>query len=140
MNTDTLNALVSGAIWRAEQLDELMLETAYLAWLEVSKLEESLANTISVKDAEGRIARRGAVRAALKSKDTSRAHQLVELYTSEAGVPVSLRNELTKMIKADAEEMWKLFPFAAKHYRTSDVQRIVAQLTEDGPFGLGRAA
>lgn len=142
MNTDidTLNMLVTGAIWRAENLDELKIETAPLAWLEVSKLEENIANAISAKETEGRIARRGAVRAALKSKDTKRAYRLVEGYTAESGAPAALCSELKKMLKADTEEMWKMFPFAAKHYQTSDAQSIAAQLSAYGPFGLGRAA
>ena len=43
MTYDTLNTLVTSAIWRAEQLDELGLETACSAWIEVSKIEEQLA-------------------------------------------------------------------------------------------------
>ena len=73
MDVNTLNTLVSSAIWRAEQLEDLGLEAARSAWVEVSSLEEELAKAIPAEQAEGRIARRGAVRAALKANDVARA-------------------------------------------------------------------
>ncbi len=83
MNADILNTLISSAIWRAEQSDELGLETSNSAWAEVSKYEEELAKIISVKEPEGRIARRGAVRAALKAEDHVRAQELLNRYSAE---------------------------------------------------------
>jgi hypothetical protein len=73
---------VSSAIWRAEQLEQLteLRDAASLAWLEVSKLEEEIAKIKPAKDAEGRIARRGAVRAALKANDLIRAKELVRRF------------------------------------------------------------
>ncbi len=68
MDSDILNPLVTSAIWRAEQLDELGVGTAPLAWSEVSTLEEQLAALLGVCTQEGRIARRGAVRVALKAR------------------------------------------------------------------------
>lgn len=87
MAVDALHALVSSAIWRAEQLDELGLDTASSAWSEVSTLEEELAKIIPAKDAEGRIARRGAVRAALKANNHVRVHELVDRYRNERWRP-----------------------------------------------------
>ena len=66
----------------AEQLDDSALETACSAWSEVSRWEEELAKIIPAKETEGRIARRGAVRAALKAKDHVRAQDLVERYVA----------------------------------------------------------
>ncbi len=80
MDIHILNKLVTSSIWRAEQLEDLGLETASSAWLEVSKLEEELAKIIPAEQAEGRIARRGAVRAALKANDIARAETLVDQY------------------------------------------------------------
>ena len=136
MSIETLNALVSGAIWRAEQLDELGLETAPSAWMEVSKLEEEIAKITPAKEAEGRIARRGAVRAAFQANDPVRARELVERYTAEKGIPKSLRNDLRGMLKADSDELSDEFPFAAKHNKPNDVRMLANQLRECGPFGL----
>ena len=91
MNLDALLSLVSGAIWRAERLEDMGLETAASAWEEVSRFEEELAKLTPAKEPEGRIARRGAVRAALKANNHQRAQSLVERYLSERGTPKSLR-------------------------------------------------
>jgi hypothetical protein len=117
MTYDTLNTLVTSAIWRAEQLDELGLETACSAWSEVSTIEERLAKTMTAKEAEGRIARRGAVRAALKAQDHVRAQDLVERYVAEDGIPKALRAELRQMLKEDAKGLSEQFPFAAKYHK-----------------------
>ena len=138
MAVDTLHALVSSAIWRAEQLDELGLETACLAWMEVSKLEEEIAKIIPAKEAEGRIARRGAVRASLKAKDLVRAQDLVERY-AEDGASRALRAEFREMFKADAKGLSEQFPFAAKHHKPSDVQMLANLLLQRGPFWLAAA-
>ena len=63
MDTDTLNTLVTDAIWRAEELEALGIP-ASPAWKEVSAIEEELAKAFPVSEGQGRIARRGAVRAA----------------------------------------------------------------------------
>jgi len=136
MDVDALNALVTGAIWRAEQMDELGVETAVPAWAEVSRLEEELAKVLPFKDAEGRIARRGAVRAALKARDHARAQDLAQRYTVEAGTPRSLRTELRDMLKAEAEVLSELFPFATKHYKPVDMQALASRLQHGGPFWL----
>jgi len=135
MDIDVLNALVSGAIWRAEQLDDLGVETAS-AWLEVSRLEEALAKVLPAKQAEGRIARRGAVRAALKANDHVRAQTLVDSYVSETGIPKTLRANLRKMLKAEANGLSEDFPHAAKHHKANELQLLVNRLQLGGPFGL----
>jgi hypothetical protein len=91
LSTDSLHSLVTAAIWRAEQLDELGLSSAPLAWGEVSSLEEKLAAILPVSQPEGRIARRGAVRAALKARDYARAEALAQGYLAEEDSPESLR-------------------------------------------------
>jgi hypothetical protein len=139
MTYDTLNTLVTSAIWRAEQLDELGLETACFAWSEVSTIEERLAKIMPAKEAEGRIARRGAVSAALKAKDHVRAQSLVERYAAEDGVPKALRTDLREMLKADVKELSEQFPYAAKHHKPKDVQMLANRLQQDGPFWLAAA-
>ena len=139
MPIDALQALVSGAIWRAEQLDDSGLETARSAWSEVSKWEEELAKKIPAKAAEGRIARRGAVRAALKAKNVVRAQDLVERFVAETGTPKELCAELRHMIKEDAKGLFEQFPFAAKHHKLGELQRMATQFLQRGPFCLATA-
>ena len=136
MNVDFLHSLVSSAIWRAERLDELGLEAACSAWKEVSRLEEELARITPVNEAEGRIARRGAVRAALKAGNNVKAKELVELYTAERGAPKALRLDFGKMLEADEKGLSEQFPFAAKRYKPRDLQIFANQLHQDGPFCL----
>ena len=136
MDIDILNTLVTSAIWRAEQLDELGLETSSSAWKEVSELEEELARIMPAKEPEGRIARRGAVHAALKAEDHVRAQDLVQRYAAEHGTPKALCADLRKMLKANAKGLSEQFPFAAKHHKPSDVQMLANQLQQSGPFWL----
>ena len=104
METDTLNTLVTSAIWRAEQLEERRIPSAGTAWAEVSFLEEELARVLPVSDAEGRIAHRGSVRAALKAGDYFRARVLVESYLAEESAPRSLKEELRGMLRDAAKQ------------------------------------
>jgi hypothetical protein len=100
VSTDLLNTLVTGAIWRAEQLEEQGISSAPLAWAEVSSLEEELAKALPASDPEGRIARRGAVRAALKARDFARAQALVERYLAEKDATRALRATLDSTLRA----------------------------------------
>jgi hypothetical protein len=135
MDVNTLNTLVSSAIWRAEQLEDLGLEAARSAWVEVSSLEEELAKAIPAEQAEGRIARRGAVRAALKANDVARAESLVEQYVPDAASG-ALRKELRQAIKAEVNDLSERFPHAAKRYKPTDLLRYAKLLLERGPFLL----
>lgn len=134
MAVDLLHTMVSSAIWRAEQLDELGRE-AVSSWLEVSRLEEELSTLLPATEPEGRIARRGAVRAALKAHDFIRAQNLVSRYADE-GVSEPLRKEYREALKANAKLLSDQFPHAAKHHRPTDVQRMASLLVERGPFFL----
>jgi hypothetical protein len=100
MGTDILNSLVSGAIWRAEQIEARNLR-AEQAWAEVSAFEEELAQVVPASSSEGRIARRGAVRAALKAGDYARAQVLVERFAGD-GAPPSLAHELRQILDDEA--------------------------------------
>jgi hypothetical protein len=135
MGADTLNGLVSSAIWHAEQLDDLGLEIAPLAWAEVSKLEEELAKEMPAEGAEGRIARRGAVAAALKANDVARAEDLASQYSRDAGSE-ALRKELSDLLRAAADGLSEQFPHAAKRHRPNDLLRLARLLMEHGPFLL----
>src|ERR1700752_2168544 len=98
VETEVLNTLVSSAIWRAEQLEGNGALPASQAWAEVSSLEEELAKALPASKPEGRIARRGAVRAALKARDYARAHALLAGYVSDETAPKTLKATLRKLI------------------------------------------
>src|SRR5260221_3331501 len=114
MNAETLNGLVTSAIWRAEQLQESDMEAAARTWLEVSDLEERLAQVLPPSQGEGRIARRGAVRAALKANDYVRAVRLTDAYGAETGVPQALKESLREMLEEHAQQFAGRYPSAAK--------------------------
>jgi DNA-binding NarL/FixJ family response regulator len=101
VSTDALNSLVTSAIWRAEQLEEHEISSAPLAWAEVAALEEKLATALPVSQPEGRIARRGAVRAALKARDYDRAQALAQRYLAEKDAPESLRSALCEIMEGE---------------------------------------
>jgi hypothetical protein len=98
-NVDELHSRVSGAILRAERAEERGPGDAASEWADVSSLEEELAGVIPVSAPEGRVARRGAVRAALKAGDHERGHSLAELYMAEEGAPPSLREALQEIVE-----------------------------------------
>jgi hypothetical protein len=134
VSTDLLNTLVTGAIWRAEQLEEHGVGSAPLAWAEVSSLEEKLANDLPASQPEGRIARRGAVRAALKARDFARAQALVERYLAEKDAPRTLRAALRQLLEEDARTLAERFRHAAK--AVDDARDLARWLQEGGAFGL----
>ena len=114
-NADSLNMLVTGAIWRAEQLDAQHLKSRE-AWSEVSMLEEQLATQFPVTNAQGKIARRGGVRAALKAGDSVRARRLAALYQSEKGAPKSFQIGLQEILDHANSELASHYPYAARRY------------------------
>jgi hypothetical protein len=99
MNLETLYPLVTEAIRRAEVLDELGAPGARHAYLDVSLLEERIASLLPVSDAEGAIARRGAVSAAIAAHEFQRAEELAVRFAAEAALDDSLRADLTKLRK-----------------------------------------
>jgi hypothetical protein len=136
VETDTLNTLVSGAIWRAEQLEAHGIRSASQAWAEVSSLEEELAKALLVSESEVRIARRGPVRAALKAGDYARAHALADGYVAEEAAPRSLKAALRKILEEDAQAMTSGFRYAAKHHSLREARDLARRFREAGAFGL----
>jgi hypothetical protein len=135
VNIDVLHTLVTSAIWRAEQLDEQAF-SSLLAWTEVSLIEEELANAFPVVQPEGRIARRGAVRAALKARDHARAQTLAERYLTEKEAPESLRATLRELFEEDAHHLASRFHYAARHHDMDDARDLARRLLKVGAFGL----
>ena len=136
MENDTLNTLVSGAIWRVEQLEALGLRPASQAWAEVSSLEENLAKAIPVAEPEGRIARRGAVRAALKAGDYDRAEALSAVYIAEQAAPKSLKAELREILEEDVQAIASHFRYAAKHHSVDEARELARRFRTTGAFCL----
>lgn len=136
MPSEALNVLVSSAIWRAQQLEAHGIGSASQAWAEVSSVEEALAKTLPVSQGEGRIARRGAVRAALKAGDYTRAQELSDSYATEKGATNALKAALREMIAEDAREMENRFRFASKHLRAGEARQLARHFHDAGAFGL----
>src|SRR5437588_9762373 len=136
MPSEALNALVTSAIWRAQQLEDHGIGSASQAWAEVSFVEDELAKTLPISQGEGRIARRGAVRAALKADDYTRAQKLSDSYANEKGATKALKNALKEMLAEDAREMETRFRFASKQLRASEAREIARHFHEAGAFGL----
>jgi hypothetical protein len=134
MSTELLNTLVTGAIWRAEQLEEHGVGSAPLAWAEVSSLEEELAKVLPASHPEGRIARRGAVRAALRAGDFARAQALTERYLAEKDATRTLRAALRQLLEEDARALAERFRHAAK--AIDEARGLARWLQEGGAFGL----
>lgn len=72
-------------------------------------MEVSSIEAIPVSEPEGRIARRGAVRAALKAGDFSRAHALADAYIAAEVAPNSLKTALRKILEDDRFIKFPLF-------------------------------
>lgn len=77
-----LNTQVTAAITRAMWAPRGSAAEAE-AWLDVSEIEERIAHVTQLDSADGAIARRGAVRAAMHARDLPRAYRLVEAYIGE---------------------------------------------------------
>ncbi len=93
-----LHRRVTNAIVRAQML-EVMTPAHAEAWREVSVIEESIARLTLPSETEGKIARRGAVSAALWAGDRDRASRLAWKYLGEQLAP-----ELADQIRELMEE------------------------------------
>jgi hypothetical protein len=136
LTEDELDALVSGAIRRAEILDDAREPAAGAAWHEVMLYEERLAEITPATGIEGGIARRGAVHAALKAHNYSRAQDLVESYAADELAPASLKEALRAIVMEDDQAMAKCFPSAARRYSPREAQKLAGRFRKTGAFGL----
>jgi hypothetical protein len=136
METDILNTLVTDAIWRAEELDALGIQSPSPAWRDVSALEEELAKAFPATEFQGQIARRGAVRAALKAGDYDRAQALADAYIAEEAAPTSLKASLSEILEEADRAMESRFQHAAKHHTPREARDLARHFREAGPFGL----
>lgn len=136
MEVDTLNALVTDAIWRAEELETSGIPSAALAWAEVSSIEEDLAKAHPASGVQGRIARRGAVRAALKARDYARAYALADGYLAEENAPEPLKTALREILEEYTQPIAGRFPYASRHHSLRDAQDMALSFSRSGAFGL----
>ena len=110
MSPELLYPMVTEAIRKAETLKDLGAPGAAAAFLDVSLLEEKIAETLPPTDPEGAVARRGAVRAALSAGEFGRARQLVERYLTDAEIDEALRSNLVDMSREAGLEIEALMP------------------------------
>ena len=136
MEIEILNTLVTEAIWRAEELEALGIHPASLASKEVSALEEQLAKAFRVSEAQGRIARRGAVDAALKAGDYNRAQALADAYIAEEAAPMSLKTSLREILEEADQAMASSFQHAAKLHTPREARELARRFSEAGAFGM----
>jgi hypothetical protein len=135
METNGLNMLVTEAIWRAEELEALGIQSE-LAWKEVSSLEEKLAKLHPASEPEGQIARRGGVSAALEASDYARAQALADGYLAEENAPESLKAALREILEEEAQAMAGRFQHASKQHGLREAQGLADRLRAAGAFSL----
>ena len=88
---DELYSLVSLAIHRAGAAEGTAAEAAHL---EVSCLEEEIAELLTASDKQGAIARRGVLTAAIAARQYMRAVAMADAYLAEQGFSEALRAKL----------------------------------------------
>ncbi len=121
MDIDNLYPLVTEAIRRAEALEDSGAPDARRAFSEVSQLEQQIASRLPLSDYEGVIARRGAVRAAIKAHEFGRAQELAARYEVEDDIDDALAADLAAL-KAQASEALALETML--HELTASIQEL----------------
>lgn len=130
--------LVTEAIRRAETLEDLDAPGAPSAYLDVSLLEEKIAEALPPSDPEGALARRGAVRAAITAKKLDRARQLLDRFLTENGAEPELRTDLQQFSKQLEGATEARFPHAVAKHGLPEIQRIAqAFAQQQAPFPIG---
>ncbi len=145
MDLETLYPLVTEAIRRAEVLEELKAPGGNSAYLDVSLLEERIARLLPASDAEGAIARRGAVSAAIAAQAFPRARELADRFVAEDGADHALRADLDRLAaqaSALADQAGHLeaarYPHAYARYGVADIRRFAFEFHRQGaPLPIG---
>jgi two-component system response regulator DesR len=112
MDRDSLYMLVTEAIERAENLEDLGAPGAHQAHLDVSLIEERIAALVPASEVEGAIARRGAVRHAVAAGAHSRANDLTARFVAEDAAPAALQHELRNLLAVGDEASRLRYPRA----------------------------
>ena len=142
MNLETLYPLVTESIRRAELLEDLGAPGAATAHLDVSLIEEKIAESLPASNPEGAVARRGAVRAALAAKDFARAQALATRFTAESGMLPKLKAELASLAKegdcVTTKRDQARYPRVSKRYGIAEIRRLAQAWIQQGePFPIG---
>jgi len=138
MSIEFLYSLITEAIRRAEVLEDLRAPGARSAHLDVSLLEEKIAEILPTSDPEGGLARRGAVRAALAARETARAQQLAERFLAEAGANEDLRADLLQLLEQAERSIANRFPRVAASIGMLAVRQLAQTFIQQGaPFPIG---
>lgn len=146
MDLDTLNLLTSEAILRAEVLSDLGAPGAQAAHLEVSLMEERIADLAPASSTEGALARHGAVGAAVLAGRMDRADALVAVYCADTEASEELRMELPALVarlaEADLSErrdaITRGFPSAAAHFGAGEIIRLAEAIVRQAePLPIG---
>lgn len=138
MDLEILYPLITEAIRRAETLEDLRAPGVHAAYLDVSLLEEKVAEVLPACDPEGALARRGAVRAALAARELTRARELSDRFLTEAGTDAKLRTELRQLREQAEQSIAARYPRVAATIGILEVQRLARALIQQGaPFPIG---
>lgn len=138
MSIELLYPLITEAIRRAETLEDLRAPGARSAYLDVSLLEERIADLLPASNPEGALARRGAVRAALAAKDFVRAQQLYKRFLAEPGSNSESKEELLRLIEQSEHSTAIRYPHVAAGVGIPEVRRLARALIQQGaPFPIG---
>jgi hypothetical protein len=97
-----LNGLVSSAIYRAERFNDMESPAAMDAWCDVMTYEEQLAELTEAGTVAGRVARVGAVRAAIYAGQFQDAQRLAGIYLGDPTLPSDVREAIGRTL-AEAE-------------------------------------
>ncbi len=119
LQTAVVEALVSGAIQRAELLDDAGLAAAGDAWREVMDLEVELSRRHPAGSVPGGVARAGAVHAALAAG--ADGWDLADRYLAEAGLPEERKRAISAVIDDHEERYSKQFPRLAECHSARDL-------------------
>lgn len=138
MTAEELYPLVTEAIRRAETLEDLHAPGTAKAYLDVSLLEEKIAETLPASDPEGAVARRGAVRAALSAREYGRARELIERFIAEDDLDANLREELLELSEQGKSSTAARFPHAVAKYGLDEIRRLAQTISRQGaPLPIG---
>lgn len=112
LQTAAVEALVSGAILRAELLDDAGLATARDAWREVMELEVELSRRHPAGSVPGGVARAGAVHAAFAAG--ADGWDLADRFFAEQDLPEERRQAIASVIAEHEERYAAQFPRLAE--------------------------
>jgi len=135
---DRLYPLVTDAIMRADVLEDLGAPGAAEAQLDVSHLEEQIADLLPASDPEGAIARRGAVRAAGKANDHARVRSLADQYLADPDAGQELRDQIAKILADTEDPIGAHHPRAVARIGADRLRRFARRLAGQGsPLPIG---